>query len=814
MATRSRYSMTGGHGVPPLQLFGKLLKLMRTRIVTLLLFLLVWFFPSRSAITQTKIPTPAEVLGFTPGDDRKLASWSQVVDYFERLDRASDRVSFETLGNTTIGKPFVMVTISAPENLARLEEFKQIQDQLADPRKLGPPATRDRKAAELIKRGKAVVLITCGIHSTEVGSYLSSMLIAYRLASSTEPEIQKILANTIILLVPSLNPDGVDIVKNWYDQTLGTPFEGTDPPELYHKYTGHDNNRDWYAFTQVETQLTVDNIHNVWHPQIVHDIHQQGAYGSRLFLPPYMPPVEPNVPKPIVTGYTELGTWMANEMRDKGFQGITTNSTYDAWTPARAYSHYHGGVRILSETASARIASPITLKFEELRSREGYDPQKESPQFGPLWRGGEWHLSDITKYMTTAAFLLLDHAAENREQWLRRFYAIGKEAVRPRRPGELFGFLIEPPQGCVALMDILHRAGVETTLPKEGTGFKIAGRPLPDGTKLVRMDQPYGAFAKAMLEVQHYPNLRDATGHPIAPYDVTAHTLPLLMGVTVHAVKAPFNYLRAAGPISEVAEARDSCKSGPRAELPAIYRSSVPSHDEGWTRWIFESKEIPYGILGDKELRAGITVYKPAPGVTGKYYVLLIPDQSARTLLEGYRTGAMPPEYTGGLGPEGVKNLRDFVETGGTLVFLNRASDFAIEQFKLPLRNVVANLPRTDFYVPGSILRIELDTSHPIAKGMPRETIAWAEDSPVFEVTDDPSATVPRANVRVIASYPVDKDPLLSGWLLGGNLIKGKAALVEVTMGKGRVILFGFRPQYRAQSEATYPLFFNALSSK
>jgi hypothetical protein len=207
-------------------------------------------------------------------------------------------------------------------------------------------------------------------------------------------------------------------------------------------------------------------------------------------------------------------------------------------------------------------------------------------------------------------------------------------------------------------------------------------------------------------------------------------------------------------------------------------------------------------------------VYKPGPGVTVKYYVLLIPDQTARTLLEGYKAGAMPPEYTGGLGPQGVKNLRDFIETGGTAVFLNRASNFAIEQFKLPLRNVVGGLPRTEFYVPGSILRIQLDTTHPVAQGMPKETIAWAEDSPVFEVTEDPNATVPAANVRIIASYPVDKDPLLSGWLLGGDLIKGKAALVEVTMGKGRVILFGFRPQYRAQSEATYPLFFNALSSR
>ena len=286
------------------------------------------------------------------------------------------------------------------------------------------------------------------------------------------------------------------------------------------------------------------------------------------------------------------------------------------------------------------------------------------------------------------------------------------------------------------------------------------------------------------------------------------------MNVAVHPVKSPFRYSRFTGPVIEGASDPNACGIASRVDLPAIYHSSMPSQDEGWTKWIMDSKHFTYGVLGDKELRAGITVFKPSPGVTVKYYTIVIPDQPARTLLEGYRAGAMPPELTGGLGEQGVKALRDFVETGGTIVFLNRASNFAIEQFKLPLRNVVAGLPRTDFYVPGSILRIELDTTHPVASGMPKETIAWAEDSPMFEVSNDPNASVPASNVRVMASYPVDKDPLLSGWLLGGDLIKGKAALVEVTMGKGRVILFGFRPQYRAQSLATYPLFFNALSSK
>src|SRR5215203_1060105 len=227
------------------------------------------------------VPAPEDVLGFRPGDDRKLASWAQTVEYFRRLDAASPRLTLEELGKTTLGAPFVLATVSAPE----------IQRRLADPRTLG--AAADRKAEDLIRRGRSVVLITCGVHSTEVGSYLSGMLIAHRLASSDEPEVREILRNTIVLIVPSLNPDGVDIVKRWYDRTLGTPFEGTNPPELYHHYVGHDDNRDWYGFTQVETQLTVDRVHNAWRPQIVHDIHQQGAYGSRLFLPPYMRPVEP-----------------------------------------------------------------------------------------------------------------------------------------------------------------------------------------------------------------------------------------------------------------------------------------------------------------------------------------------------------------------------------------------------------------------------------------------------------------------------------------------------------------------------------------
>jgi hypothetical protein len=737
------------------------------------------------------VPAPEEVLGFRVGDDRKLASWASIVEYFQRLDAASDRVKFEEIGKTTLGAPFVVATISAPENLARLSEFKEIQRQLADPRTLsGGAGGADRKARGLIARGKTIVLITCGIHSTEVGATLSSLLIAHRLASSDDALVRRILQDTIVLLVPSLNPDGVDIVKRWYDKTLGTPYEGTSPPELYHKYVGHDNNRDWYAFTQIETQLTVDKIHNEWHPQIVHDVHQQGEYGARLFLPPYMQPVEPNVPRKLVEGYTELGNAMAAELRAAGFAGITTDSTYDAWTPARAYSHYHGGVRILSETASAKLATPLTVEFKQLRSREGYDPQKEAANFGPVWRGGEWHLRDITNYMTAGAFALLRHAAENRARWLTRFYEVGREAVRPRKQGELFAFALARSGNGQELLDILDRAGVESFGVQR---FTSNGKSYPDGTVLIPLAQPYGAFAKALLENQRYPDLRDASGQPISPYDVTAHTLSLLMNVQVEPLYAPFKYRTLGGFNGMRGHAIESY-----GRL-ALYRSHVPSMDEGWTRWVLEQNKIAHLTLEDAEARRG--------NLRAKFDAVIIPDHSPRAIMEGYRKGTMPEELTGGLGAEGVRALNEFVEAGGTLIFLNRASDFAITQLKLPVRDVTEGLKQTEFYVPGSILRTELDPTHPVAAGMPRQSIAWAEDSPVFELSDAREA----ARVRIIARYPATADPLLSGWLLGAEKIKGKAALVEVAQGRGRIYLFGFRPQYRAQSLATYPLLFNAI---
>jgi hypothetical protein len=598
-----------------------------------------------------------------------------------------------------------------------------------------------------------------------------------------------------------LNPDGVDIVKNWYDKTLGTPYEGTSPPELYHKYVGHDNNRDWYAFTQVETQLTVDKIHNIWHPQIVHDIHQQGERGARLFLPPYMQPVEPNVPKEIIEGYSELGNYMANDLRAKGFQGITTDSTYDAWTPARAYSHYHGGVRILSETASARLATPTTVKFDDLRGSEGFDAKKESPNFSPVWRGGAWHLRDITNYMTTAAFSLLKHSADNREAWLKRFYAVGKDAVRPRKDGETFAYIIDSEDSRYEsfLLDSLRRANVEIEYVGK---FTLDGKTYNDYTPVIFTNQPYAGFAKAMIEPQSYPDLRNDKGQPIPPYDVTAHSLALLTDTKIKKI----NNLMTFPKPPESGGGSGSGSGSSRIPTKLIYKSHVASMDEGWTRWVFDKHRFQFAgrifkpeSVFNNEIQSGDLIAKTD--------TIIFPDQSPNQILNGYAKGSMPDEYTGGVGKEGVENLRKFVEAGGTLVFLNRASEFAIKQFDLPIKDVTDGLNRKDFFIPGSILRTELDTAHPIAKNMPRQSIAWFEDSPAFEITD-------ATNVKIIARYPQKTEEiLLSGWVLGAEKLAGKAALVEVKMGKGKIVLFGFRPQYRGQSLATFPLLFNAISN-
>ena len=745
----------------------------------------------------TAIPTPRSILGFEPGEDRKLAEWPVLVRYYQALARASDRVDYRELGKTTLGAPFVTLVISSPQNLRRLDHFRQINAGLADPRTL----RTSRAAREALQNGKTIVLITSSIHSTEVGGHLAPVILANRLATDTSAATRAILNEVVLFLVPSLNPDGVTIVTKWYNRTLGTPADGSSPPELYHHYTGHDNNRDWYAFTQVETRLTVDSIHNVWHPQIVHDIHQMGSEGARLFLPPYLDPVEPNVDPMLVDGVNALGTAMAWELGGQGKTGISVNATYDAWTPARAYQHYHGGVRILSETASGNLASPIELAFDRLQTRaRGFNPRERSWNFTNPWRGGRWGLRDIVAYQSDGAYALLNHAAKQRERWLSNFLTIGTRAVRGWGREWPYAYVIpaRPAQDSVALaalLGILHRGGVEIRTAQQA--FTVQGQRQAPGTFVVVLRQPYAAFAKTLLEVQRYPDRRQYPGGPPErPYDVTAHTLPLLMGVTAIAATDSLRI-----PLSAPIVPRSVAPVAPLANAPRVglYKSYDAAMDEGWTRWVFDNWRVPYTSVVDSVVRAG--------KLKDQFDVIVLPDQSPRELLEGL-PARYPAPYAGGLGEEGSDALRQFVTDGGTLVALNEASRFAVQALLLPVRNVLESVTDDEFYAPGSIFRLELDTAHRVARGMPRETIGWFQAGPAFEILDTTVA-------RVIGRWPEDPTRLLlSGWVLHPERVAGKGALVEVRQGEGRVVLFGFRPQYRGQSIATYPLLFNSLQGR
>ena len=771
---------------------------MRARFVFVAAVAALLVVPGAAGAQGRAVPTPASVIGFEPGTDRKLPEWRQVVSYFQALDAASPRIELHTLGKTTLGRPFIAAFIGDPATLANLGKVRDAARRLADPR-----LTTDAERAALERDSKVVVLVTSSIHSTEVGGILTPLNLAYRLVAGEDEEARSIRRNTLTILVPSLNPDGVDIVGDWYRSSLGTAWEGSAPPTLYHYYTGHDNNRDWYAFTQAETRMVVDSLYAPYHPQIVNDIHQQGSNGSRIFIPPYMDPVEPNIDPILMAGVAQMGKSMTWRMTAQGLTGIANNTSYDAWTPARAYQHYHGAIRILTETASAQLASPIRVSYDSLRPGYNVDPKVTGVDFLTKWNGGPWGIGDIVRYQTAASWALLAQAADDCALWLSSYSQVQRNAVAGRRaPGrsDWPTSIVIPAQpardtAVNAALRILQRGQVEVR--QATSAFTANGRAFPAGSYVIHTAQPYGSFAKALLEPQHYPNLHEYPGGPPKrPYDVTAHTLPLLYGFDVAMI--PDSATVATTALAPVPATRwvASGLSDARARRIAIFKNAAASMDEGWTRWVFDQYRIPFTLVTARDLRAG--------NLASRFDAIVIPDQNARLIARG-PAGTLPDSLKGGLGDAGAAALGAFVDAGGTVLAFNDASDYAIEALQLPVTNVLAGVRPTEFYAPGSLISVQFDRASPLAAGLTSpSSVVWFEDSPTFDVTDPTRATV-------VARYPASGDPLASGWLLGAQRLAGKAALVDVKRGNGHVILFGFRPQYRAQSMATFPIIWNAL---
>ncbi|HZT60494.1 MAG TPA: M14 metallopeptidase family protein [Pyrinomonadaceae bacterium] len=816
--------------------------------------------PPASAADENlaRVPSPQSVLGFTPGDDRKIADWTQINDYFKRLDRASDRVEVQTVGTSTNGKPLIAAFISAPENIRELDRYREIQRRLADPRLVTTDAERER----LIREGKTVVVVSCSIHSTEIVASQMSMQLAYELATARDADTREILDNTILILIPSPNPDGVDIVADWYRKSLGKPWEGSEPPEIYHHYAGHDDNRDWFMLNLAETRAVTRLLWKEWFPEIVYDVHQQGQTGSRFFVPPFYDPPNPNIAPLLLREVGLVGHKIAADEEAAGFRGVATNSLYDTWWHGgfRTAPYFHNSIGILTEAASARIMTPARVAPEQLErySTRGLPsalPSSPLTNFPDPWPGGEWHASQIRDLELVAARAVLSMAAKYRERYLRNFYQLGVRSLdwppraadeNPSRPHDqdVLAYIIPAGQGrdesVAKMIGALVEQGVEvyrmdgelhlTLTPAHGTVYNDARDAPPEwpaGSYIIFLRQPYRTDVQALFEKQIYPD-RISGGAPERPYDVAGWTLPMQMGVEAYpvsnireteserrltlvrderevrrdlglplekmdVVKSPlpgqsYAWLRFESPRQN--PVRDGVRVG-------IYKSWTASMDEGWTRWLFDTFNSPYISLRDTDVRAG--------NLREKFDVIVLPSMRMREIVEGRAKDTAPPELTGGITDAGVENLRRFVEDGGTLVCWDESTELAIKRFGLPVRNVLEGLKPSDFYCPGSVLRIEVDTAHPLARGLAHLTDAYFINSAAFEVTDTKRA-------QVVARYAERKEDVLrSGWLLGTQHLAGRAAVVETTLGKGRVILIGFRPQHRGQTWGTFPLVFNAI---
>lgn len=835
----------------------------RTRYITGILLLAILSLALRA---QGTLPTPEQFLGFRVGADKKLARWDKIVEYSQLVAKNSDRVRVRELGKTTLNNPFIALEISAPETLKNADRYKQLERKLY----FQGGAPTDAERDEIFKSGKAVVVVTCNIHSTEIGASQMVLELIHQLATDNSATTKKILDNVIFILVPSLNPDGQIMVTDWYNKNVNTEYEASPLPWLYHHYIGHDNNRDMYMFTQKESQLTARLLWHDWFPAVWLDEHQQGSAGARIFVMPATDPINPNVHPLIYRWNGILGQAQAAALEAAGKEGIIYNSTYtNFWQGAMAWSGWwHNQVGLLTEVASARIASPIEQRralpgqaqaaaedFQAQARRQMENPNEPLPpprdvtprtEYPRPWLGGRWTLRDIVDYELIATNALLETAADQREQLLRQIYAVNKATYDAGQVNGVHAIIVDAqaqhdPRAAWHLMERLQMAGVEVS--RAENDFELEGKKYPTGAFVISMKQIFARYAKDLLEKQTYPEVRRAPNAPAeAPYDVTAWSLGMQMGVTSVLARQPLpaslrlgkvgelavmknesfaykgadaalavNRLLKAGKTVTFAQQRDNsvtvnaarapqAKTTTLAAAPRIgfYQPWTASMDEGWTRWVLEQYEFPYTTLHNAEIKAG--------KLREKFDVLLFADQAPAGILNGNNSRYVRAEYRGGIGEDGLEAVRAFVQAGGTLVMMGTACDLAIEKFPIPVRNLKRGLTREQHFAPGTIVRVQVDQSHPVGLGMPAETFGFYNNSPFFTLVEGFASQ----RATVVARYP-NTDVLASGWLRGEDLMAGRAAVVSVEMNPGRIILFGLRPQHRAQTHATFPLLFNAF---
>ena len=837
-----------------------------------------------------QVPSPKDVYGFRVGDDYKLADYSQIEDYLTKLDKASDRVKMVEIGKTVLGRKMYVLFISSEGNLAQLDKWKDISTKLARVQ------VSDSEAVKLSEEGKAIVWIDGGMHSTELAHGQMTSEFAYTLATSESTEIKKIRENVITILMPVMNPDGLDIVVDWYKKNLGTPYETSRPPILYHYYMGHDNNRDWFMNTMPETYHVSKILYNEWYPQIVYNHHQSSPAWTKISLPPYADPVNPRIHPAITAGVSEVGSAMIKRFSLENMPGAIADNFYTMfWNGGgRTVPYYHNMIGILTETGQAS-PTPRFYDPEKLpKTVAGGTPTDGTDIMYPdPWKGGESHFRDAVDYMLTATWATLDLAADRKSNYLYNIYKMGASAIEKAKTEGPFAYIIGKEQWdsfeAVNLVNVLLKGGIE--IEKATKSFTVNDKKYEKGSYVIYGGQAFRPYLMDLLEKQNYPTrFQYPGGPPDTPYDLAGWTLPMQMGVSVDKVadsfnvstekvsslvdyyegevagNASFGYALSVNTNASVAATNKILKAGgtaykskesfkvgkttypagsyvvsgdkeligslaeeyglefkgvsskPEVELTklhlpkvGLYKSWVANMDEGWTRFVMDEYAFEMDTLHDRDIQTADL---------SKYDVIILPSQRAESILHGNSILQMPEKFTGGIGLEGSLALSKYVKKGGLLMAFDAASNYVIEQFGLPLRDATEGVSSKSFFIPGSLIKTGIDTSHPLAFGM-QDTVAVSfNKSRAFVIDkqrkkgeggDEDIKDTPAPEVEVIATY-APKDLLMSGWAMGENkYIAKKPAMVKAKYGQGSVVLFAFRPQFRAQPRGTYKLIFNTI---
>jgi len=824
--------------------------------------------------------SPEKHFGFQMGTDRKLIDWKQITAYFDLLSEKSDRLLVRKLGETTLGRPYIMAIISSAENIDKLPKYQEIQHKLANPYDL-----TEHDAKKLVKNGKAVIMLNMNIHSTEIGSSQESVELAWELAFSQDERIRKILDQVIILLIPSANPDGQQMVTDWYRKYVGTEYEGCRLPWLYHHYAGHDNNRDWFLFNLQESRLLAPILYKEWYPEIIFDQHQMGSSGPRMYLPPYSDPVNLNVHPELMAEVNMLGKHVISDLHDQGFKGITSAMGFNAYFEGTMSKTplWHNMVGILSEMASVNLASP---KYFPRGSLGTWGPERlkynQRSGFLDPWKGGWWRLRNIIEYEKAATFSILELTATYKEKFMLNFFRLNKKSLEQGKSQPPYAYIIpdnqHDPGSAEAMLKKLELNGIK--IYKSSKPLFLNNR-VWENSFIIPLSQPCRPCIKDLFEKQAYPDLKSYPGGPPKrPYDFAGWTVPLQMGVQTIPVMKPLdiplelvtNYSfitlkpletgvkyiyfdrrnnNAYGLVNDLVKAgvdifwinekiiikdrelpqgtffvkgNESVKiwrlaekwqvplsGGPAPASPsyqlkttrlAIYQPWTANMDEGWTRLVLDNFHYSYQVIHNSEIKKG--------QLNSKFDAIILPAIRSHTIAAGRDPGGRPGyaktplKYCGGLGRAGAAALKKFVNNGGTLITIGSSCDYTIEQLHLPVENVLKNVSTNEFFIPGSLLEMTLDLENPLSWGMPEKIAVRFANHPAFRLR-----SYNRQSTAV--GFYQDHNPLLSGWLIGDKLIAGQTALAEIPVNKGRVILFGFGVQSRAQTSGTFKLLFNAI---